>query len=260
MAMAKLVSESAKKFKALRNRAGLSTRELGRLVGWGHTRVQYYEDEFKKAYLPQEVLKLFAPHLVGRGNPPITHAEVWALSGLLPALGVSDETVPDSEPEVATLLRHSDATISSDAEPNSPTLAFSRREELVRDLPFYETSVGEEGGTLMSRQSVRFVGRLERLVGREDVFSFKVATNEMEDRFEVGELIFCERAPAALTEYVLVELRGEEDGKRRVLLRRLVKSSHGSIDVEQLRPKRTTTIRRADIKEVWRVMRGNDLV
>ncbi|TBR22666.1 MAG: XRE family transcriptional regulator, partial [Reyranella sp.] len=55
--------------------------ELSRLIGWDASRYQYYEDSYKKPYMPVELIDLIRPHLVGRGDPPITHAE---LDGLLP--------------------------------------------------------------------------------------------------------------------------------------------------------------------------------
>lgn len=184
-----------------------------------------------------------------------------AVRDLQPDAPVSDETVTNPEPRSgAVRQRHTDAISPIGSNKNAPTLALGNRREVACDLPYYETSVGSEGGTLMDKESVRCVGRLERLTGREDVFVFHVATDEMEERFEVGELIFCERVHAKLRDYVLIEMKGQEDGKRRVLLRRLTKTGAQSITVEQLKPRREVVIKRTEVKNMWRVMRGNDLV
>lgn len=84
------VSENAKRLKQLRERAGLSTRDLAKLLKWsGHTRVQYYEDVYKGQHLPQRIVKELAPHLIGKGEPPITEGEMLGLAGTeLYALGV----------------------------------------------------------------------------------------------------------------------------------------------------------------------------
>lgn len=73
-------SENAQKLKAIRERA-VGLRELARLIGWDASRYQYYEDSYKKTYLPLELIDLIRPHLVGRGTPPVSNAE---LDSLLP--------------------------------------------------------------------------------------------------------------------------------------------------------------------------------
>jgi transcriptional regulator with XRE-family HTH domain len=73
-------SENAQKLKAIRERA-VGLRELARLIGWDASRYQYYEDLYKKPYMPTELIDLIRPHLVGRGSPPVSDAE---LDSLLP--------------------------------------------------------------------------------------------------------------------------------------------------------------------------------
>lgn len=69
---------NAGKLKAIRSRA-IGLRELARAIGWEASRYQYYEDSYKKAYLPLELVDLIRPHLVGRGEPPVTETEIDSL-------------------------------------------------------------------------------------------------------------------------------------------------------------------------------------
>lgn len=73
-------SENALKLKTIRERA-VGLRELARLIGWDASRYQYYEDLYKKPYMPPDLVELIRPHLVGRGDPPVSDAE---LDSLLP--------------------------------------------------------------------------------------------------------------------------------------------------------------------------------
>lgn len=72
------------KFRALRERAGLSMDELAQSMGYSRaSSIQRYEDPalYKKEFIsPELALKMIKP-LVGRGTPPITAAEVYALAG-----------------------------------------------------------------------------------------------------------------------------------------------------------------------------------
>lgn len=71
-------SENARKLKTIRERA-VGLRELARLIGWDASRYQYYEDSYKKPYMPVELIEMIRPHLVGRGEPPVTDAELDTL-------------------------------------------------------------------------------------------------------------------------------------------------------------------------------------
>lgn len=72
------------KFRALRERAGLSMDELAQAMGYSRaSSIQRYEDPalYKKEFIsPELALKMMKP-LVGKGTPPVTAAEVYALAG-----------------------------------------------------------------------------------------------------------------------------------------------------------------------------------
>ncbi|MEQ8388117.1 MAG: S24 family peptidase [Alphaproteobacteria bacterium] len=74
-------SQAASRLKALRQKAGLSLREMAREIGWGATRYQHYEDRYKKPYLPIEVLDAILPVLARHGVP---HRDLEKLTPAMP--------------------------------------------------------------------------------------------------------------------------------------------------------------------------------
>ena len=82
------MSESQKVFavlRRLRDRAGLSRDEIGKLLGMPATTFATYDTAaYKRQYLPIELVKRLAEVLPGRGEPPIEPDEVWELSGIKP--------------------------------------------------------------------------------------------------------------------------------------------------------------------------------
>lgn len=72
-----------RKFKALRDRAGLTLDELAKAMGYSRaSSIQRYEnpDDYKKEFIAPELVLKMIKALVGKGEPPITAAEVWALA------------------------------------------------------------------------------------------------------------------------------------------------------------------------------------
>ena len=86
--MAPRMSEPQKVYaslRRLRDRAGLSREEIGRLLGMPGTTFQTYDTSaYKRQHLPIELVKKLADVLPGLGDPPIEADEVWALSGVAP--------------------------------------------------------------------------------------------------------------------------------------------------------------------------------
>jgi hypothetical protein len=75
-----VVSAAARQLKALRSRAGLSIREVAQALGMEHgSSYQHYEDRFKKAYLPLDLIQKLAPIFAPGGVEP---AELYALAGV----------------------------------------------------------------------------------------------------------------------------------------------------------------------------------
>jgi Peptidase S24-like len=75
-----VVSAAARQLKVLRSRAGLSIREVAQALGMEHgSSYQHYEDRFKKAYLPLDLIQKLVPIFEPGGVEP---AELYALAGV----------------------------------------------------------------------------------------------------------------------------------------------------------------------------------
>ena len=81
-------SPSALELKRLRERAGYSVRqlaaalrELGSKYGRSPSSYVYYENDYKKLYLPVELVDALTPLLLDRGTPPISEDQLFALAG-----------------------------------------------------------------------------------------------------------------------------------------------------------------------------------
>ena len=84
------------RLRCLRQRAGLSMDSLARSIGYkGASSYQRYEDTdiFKDDFLPLRLVRKLIAVLVGRGSPPITGLEVWALGGIESVKSIYHTTV-----------------------------------------------------------------------------------------------------------------------------------------------------------------------
>jgi DNA-binding XRE family transcriptional regulator len=73
------VSQSARKLKALREGAGLTVRATAKAIGRSASSYAFYEDEYKKPYLPMDLIKSLEKVLVPRG---VGSAELYELAGV----------------------------------------------------------------------------------------------------------------------------------------------------------------------------------
>ena len=81
-------SKAALELKRLRDHAGFSVRQLATALlraesKYGHSpsSYAYYENDYKKPYLPADLVNALVPILTGRGDPPINEREVLVLAG-----------------------------------------------------------------------------------------------------------------------------------------------------------------------------------
>lgn len=73
-------SPISRRLKLLRQRAGLSIREVAHALGMEHgSSYQHYEDRFRKPHLPLELAQRLAPIFAAKG---IAEAELYALAGV----------------------------------------------------------------------------------------------------------------------------------------------------------------------------------
>lgn len=71
------------KFRALRERAGLSMDDLAKAMGYSRaSSIQRYEDAalYKKAFIQPELILKMIKAIANKGEPPISPGEIWALA------------------------------------------------------------------------------------------------------------------------------------------------------------------------------------
>lgn len=232
-------SENAKQLKILRERTGLGLREFARLIGWGHSRYQYYEDKYKEQYLTREFVELVGPHLIGRGEPPVTREEVAALAGSH-ASDESNVTEPIDDPAEAP-----------------------HRDDMPKTVKVLGTSVGGSAGDFtMNGDTADWARRPPSIRKRKDVFALIVQGDSMSHWREPGDLVYCEtNRPPRSGDYVVVEMKTVADGdSKQAFLKKLIAFTPTTIRLQQYKPEKTIVLDRKNVHYVYRVIDWNELL
>lgn len=237
------VSEVAKQLERLRKRAGYGLREFAGEIGWSASRYQYYEREFKKAYLPVEFVQMIAPRLVGRGFPPISNEEIAAMYANVP-----NGSTPPS--------RESDKVEVDDAI-EAPT-GRQIRSTMPKDVPVLGTAArgSDADFTIMNGDAVDWVRRPPRFAGRKDIFALWVRSDTMARWRSSGDLVYCEAVRAPRNgDHVMIEMEPTgTDEHRPAYLKKLVSSDGPNYTVEQYNPPKTFKIAKDQVRAVFRVI------
>ncbi len=232
----------------LKTRSGLSLDAIAIAAGYkGRSGVQSFFNAAYELPLDGRVATKIADALDGKGTPPITRAEVMALTG-----------IPETN---ATVLRYEGASM----------------ETWPRDLPVYGTTLGaprEFEGTAVEQtmlntgQTIEYLRRPAVLNGIDAAYGLYVQGSSMTPRFEDGETIYvtdCRKArPPRLGEYVVVYLRDlcNDDGESAsaVLVKRLVRKNSDFIELEQFFPALAFRIRTDNVLRMDRVLPWSELL
>lgn len=126
-----------RKFKSLRDRAGLSMDDLAQRMGYARaSSIQRYEsDDYKKEFIAPELVLKMIKAIVGLGDPPIKAAEVWALA----------------RPEILSSRGAIIESYDPDAEEQSEEVAYTRehwRPAVDGALPELDMKLGAGSGTV----------------------------------------------------------------------------------------------------------------
>ena len=237
-------SENARRLKELRARA-IGLRELARAIGWDPSRYQYYEDGFKRPLLPVDLIERIRPHIVGKGDPPVSAADLLALAGVGSAAAQTTSGITAS---------HAKIPVASSGSERPPSV-------LPRDLPILGTvSHGAGGLQRMCGGAVDYARRPARLLGRDDVFAVWVDDPTMMPAFRAGALVLAERLrPPSIGDDVLLEIEPAKGDQPPAQIRRLISISAKTVLVEQFNPPRQLEYPR-DRVTLYRVMTIADLV
>jgi hypothetical protein len=93
-------SSAAKALKRLRERSGLGVREVADRLGKKGSSYAYYEDEYKKPYLPLDLINALAPIFTSKG---VDRAELFSLAGIDAVFSTSD---PSASNPIAVEVKH----------------------------------------------------------------------------------------------------------------------------------------------------------
>jgi len=200
--------------RGLRKRAGLSMEALAQMSGYkGASSIQRYEnaDHFRKRFLPFDVVERFAQALVGRGHPPITQAEVFAMAGPIAQAAFPLETqasqpiAPDAKP--TSHARHVEAEFAPGFDPPSPA-------SMSKDLPVVGTAAGSAGDGAVQFEGgvIEYIRRPPALMSVKDAYAIYVVGTSMEPRLQEGSLqvVHPNRRPRPGDDVVLQIQRGPE--------------------------------------------------
>ena len=249
--------------RLLRERSGLSLPKLAEAMGYpAASSIQRY---FDPAYdppgkLPVAKAREFASALIGRGDPPITPDEVFALAD-----------IPDL------------ATSSSDVE----TMAIDRKnlpgiQEMPRNIPVYGTALGaplqltslREGNGMVAVEqtelntgdTIDYFRRPPMLEGRKDIYGIYVYGESMWPRFKPGDKALVDpKRPPSIGDDVVVQIRGNGDDTQTdsvvsVLIKTLVRRSGSFVELEQYNPPALFRVETANIARMHRVIPMSELL
>ena len=148
-------------------------------------------------------------------------------------------------------------TKASDAPIMAPPFA-----TLPKDVPVYDTVVGGAGGGFHMNGEV--VDRVRRPPGLADVkgaFGLYVSGDSMEPRYFSGELVYINPGkPAAVGDFVIVEMRAADGDAGDAFIKRLVRRTATTVTVHQYNPEGAVTYDTAAVKRIWRIVPLGELM
>ena len=212
------ISENARKLKAIRSRA-IGLRELGRAIGWDASRYQYYEDQYKKLYIPSELVEIIRPHLVGRGDPPVTDAELNSLLPPPPSLPAASE--PPTDIIGSSTVTH---------------LPFPTG---TPDVPVWASAqAGDDGAMVLTSEPIDYIRRSERMLTVRNPFAFYVLGYSMSPAIEQGDQVVIHPAMPPQAGKDCVFIHEAPDGTMLAMVKRLLRVTPDQWKVRQFNPAR----------------------
>lgn len=230
--------------KAIRKRAGLSARSLGNAAGMPATTYKSYEDRYAKPHLPADLVRRIAPHLIGRGAPPVTQAELNALAGIV------DVTQP---------ARYTAAT-SGNARLDRPVSAPAATARTVPVLDARSAGWGVQSVNFAA-EPLDWLPRPAALSPSRAVWALTMLDATLSPRFEPGERIYCDAArPPTPGGYAVVVTKAEPDGNALAFVGRLVRITETEVVLAHLNPAREKAIPAAQVETIARILTIEELL
>jgi len=218
------ISDVARRLKALRERSGLSMREVSESLGWALTRYQHYEDRYRRRFLPVEMCRHLAELFAPRGIDPRSMLELAGLDGNpITVVGPSSGQ-----------LRMADVGRPS-----------------TRDLPVMgAVKGGAEGFYFNEGEAKEYVVRPASLAGASNAFALYVDGDSMEPRYQAGEILYVNpNRPLTKNCFVAVEM-----GDGRGMIKQFLRRSDEHIVLHQFNPPKDIRIAARDVKQIYRIV------
>lgn len=165
-------------------------------------------------------------------------------------------------PEIMSLLN-----ISAGSQPEAPEVEVAsdlalQRQAMPLDIPVKGVAVGGNDADFSFNGSVsEYVRRPPGLAKANGVYAVYVTSDSMSPRFDPNDLLYVSALrPAAVGDYVVVELHPEEDGTPgKGFIKRLVRRGATAVKLHQFNPDCDIEIEAARIKSIHRVFTNNEL-
>lgn len=201
-----------------------------------------YENEYKKEFLPLDLIKSLIPIFLPRGVPA---EKLLALAGV---------TAAEGTPLVAAF--------EENAQQLNPA-PLIKTADWPRDLPVYGVAIGgSEGGIEFNGQVTDYVKRPPRLQAVRDAYAVYVHGDSMSPWRKNGELIIVHPGlPCRIGDYVVVQLRPEHPGDApKAYIKELVRRTEKDLRLRQFNPAKEITIPMAKVLAVHRVLDWTELL
>jgi hypothetical protein len=209
------------RLKALRMRAGVSMAEAAAACGYKTASgYQHYEDpKFTRPYLPREILEKLVPLFTGRagkGEVPVTAAEVWALAGGPPK---------------------GDPVVIMDPEP------LRLRASLV---PIYSAAQGGKGHIIIDFDPIEEARPPDELSRVRDAYGILIVGESMVPAYKPGDVAWVNPHKPVERDTDVVLYHVPPHGEAEAIIKTLVSFSPREWKLRQYQPLRDFTESRVD--------------
>lgn len=219
-----MMDHVTERLQRLRNRAGLSTKDMAKLMGFaGPSSYHRYERQDEVKRLSQDILVRIARVLVGRGHPPIEMHEVMALGE------------PDNSTKKNLVDRSTEARFDSGRSTATPAAVATFIPEADRiPLRGMDASREHEGYVMIDTP----IGEVERppvLKNKRDAYAMHCVGDSMKPMYRQGQTLFVNPYLPPRTEdgIIIYMAHGET-----VLVKEFVRQTATELWVKEYEPKK----------------------
>lgn len=214
----------------LRNRAGLSIKKLAIAMGYANaSSIQRYLDmeTFGNGYFHRDLVDRIEEALLGKGVPPISREEIWALAG----------------PEFAEAA----ALKPQGSTPGLPS--FGRR-----DLPVYAAAMGGDGHIVITFDPIEYHERPSYLEHVSDGYGVYIVGDSMVPAYRPGDIAYVNPRAPLLKDTDVVLFHNPPDKEAECIIKQLNGWNDKAWTLEQFRPALEFEVDRIDWPICHRVM------